>query len=63
MRDPRQSADVGEALLVLGSLKDARGDKATAADYARRSVEALTNSLGQQHRLTQEAAALLKLTR
>ena len=62
-RDSRQSADVGEALLVLSSLKNARGDKTTAADYARRSVEALTNSLGQQHRLTQDAAVLLKLAR
>jgi serine/threonine protein kinase len=62
-RDPRQSADVGEALLVLGSVKNAHGDKTTAADYARRSVEALTNSLGPQHRLTQNAAALLQLAR
>ncbi len=45
-RDPRQSADVGEALLVLASVKRARGDQATAAGYARRSVEALSNSLG-----------------
>jgi len=56
-RDPRQSADVGEALLVLASLKRSRGDEATAADYARRSVESLSNSLGQQHRLTRAAVA------
>jgi serine/threonine protein kinase len=54
-RDPRQSADVGEALLVLASVKSARSDAAAAADYAERSVEALSNSLGQQHRLTQDA--------
>ena len=59
-RDPRQSADVGEALLVLGSLKNARGDKTTAADYARRSVDALTNSLGQQHRLTQRRCGVIE---
>jgi tetratricopeptide (TPR) repeat protein len=62
-REPRQSADVGEALFVLGSVKHARGDKAAAAEYARRAIEPLTNSLGQQHRLTQDADALLRLTR
>jgi eukaryotic-like serine/threonine-protein kinase len=62
-RDARQSADVGEALLVLGSLKLARGEKAAAAESAGRAIEALTNSLGQQHRLTQHAVALLKLAR
>jgi tetratricopeptide (TPR) repeat protein len=62
-RDPRQSADVGEALLVLGSVKLARGEKAAAADAAGRAAEALANALGQQHRLTRDAAALLKLAR
>ena len=62
-RDSRQSADVGEALLVLGSVKNARGDKTTAADYARRSVEALTNSLGQQHRLTQQRYRVIEVSR
>lgn len=57
-RDPRQSADVGEALFVVASLKRARGDRSAAADYAGRSVEALSNSLGQQHRLTRDAVAL-----
>jgi eukaryotic-like serine/threonine-protein kinase len=56
-RDPRQSADVGEALLVLASVKRARGDEANAADHAKRSVEALANSLGEQHRLTRDAVA------
>jgi eukaryotic-like serine/threonine-protein kinase len=62
-RDPRQSADVGEALFVLASVKRARGDQAAAAESAGRSVEALTNSLGAQHRLTQDAVALLRLSR
>jgi len=57
-REPSQSADVGEALLALASVKRARGDAALAADYARRSVEALSNSLGQQHPLTRQAATL-----
>ena len=62
-REPRQSADVGEALLVVASVKRTRGDKSAAADYARRSVEALSNSLGQQHRLTRDADELLRLAR
>jgi len=62
-RDSRQSADVGEALFVLASVKQSRGDHAAAAESAGRAVEALTNSLGQQHRLTQDATALLRLAR
>jgi tetratricopeptide (TPR) repeat protein len=57
-RDPRQSADVGEALLVLASVKRARGDATTAQSYAARAVEALSSSLGQEHRLTREALSL-----
>jgi len=57
-RDPRQSADVGEALLVLASVKRARGDATTAQSYVERAVEALTNSLGQEHRLTRDAQNL-----
>jgi non-specific serine/threonine protein kinase/serine/threonine-protein kinase len=57
-RDPRQSADVGEALLVLASVKRARGDAATAQSYAERAVEALSNSLGLEHRLTRDAQSL-----
>lgn len=57
-RDPLQSADVGEALFVMASVKRARGDATAAADYAGRAVQALSNSLGQQHRLTHDAAAL-----
>ncbi len=57
-RDPRQSADVGEALYVLASVKRARGDATTAQSYAERAVEALSNSLGQEHRLTRDAQSL-----
>jgi tetratricopeptide (TPR) repeat protein len=56
-RDPRQSADVGEALFVLATIRHARGDKTAAAEQAQRAVAALTNSLGQQHRLAREAVA------
>jgi serine/threonine protein kinase/tetratricopeptide (TPR) repeat protein len=57
-RDPRQSADVGEALLVLAAVKRARGDATSAQSYAERAVEALSNSLGQEHRLTRDAQNL-----
>jgi eukaryotic-like serine/threonine-protein kinase len=57
-RDPRRSADVGEALLVLASVKRTRGDGTTAQAYAERAVEALANSLGQEHRLTRDAQSL-----
>lgn len=57
-RDPRQSADVGEALLVLAAVKRARGDETTAQSYVQRATEALSNSLGQEHRLTRDAQNL-----
>jgi eukaryotic-like serine/threonine-protein kinase len=57
-RDPAQSADVGEALFVMAAVKRARGEKTSATDYAKRAVPALANSLGEQHRLTHDAAAL-----
>ena len=57
-RDPRQSADVGEALLVLASVKRARGDETTAQSYVQRATEALSNSLGQEHSLTRQANAM-----
>jgi ATP/maltotriose-dependent transcriptional regulator MalT len=62
-RDPRQSADVGEALYVLASVKRARGDATTAGSYAERAVEALSNSLGQEHRLTRDATSLSRAMR
>ena len=56
-RDPRQSADVGEALLVLAAVLEAKGDRNRARDSADRAIEALTNSLGPDHRLTKQALA------
>jgi tetratricopeptide (TPR) repeat protein len=57
-RDPRQSADVGEALLVLSAIKQARGDAASAQPDVARAVEALSNSLGEKHPLTRDAESL-----
>src|SRR5688572_1032042 len=57
-RDPAQSADVGEAALVLASLQQAKGDGAAARASVDRSLEALGNGLGAEHPLTREAAAL-----
>jgi tetratricopeptide (TPR) repeat protein len=57
-RDPAQSADVGEAALVLAALQRAKGDRAAARASVDRSVEALTNGLGSGHTLTREAVAL-----
>ncbi len=57
-RDPAQSADVGEAELVLAALHQAKGDRATARTSVDRSLEALRNGLGAQHPLTREAATL-----
>ena len=57
-RDPAQSADVGEAALVLAALQQAKGDRTAARSSADRSVEALTNGLGSGHTVTREATAL-----
>lgn len=57
-RDPRQSADVGEALLVMAQALQARGDRGRARASADRAIESLTNGLGADHRLTREALAL-----
>jgi hypothetical protein len=57
-RDPAQSADVGEAALVLASLQQAKGDGAAARASVDRSLQALGNGLGAEHPLTREAAAL-----
>ena len=57
-RDARQSADVGEALLVLSAARLAQGDQATARSLVARAVEALTNGLGEAHTLTASAKAL-----
>jgi serine/threonine-protein kinase len=57
-RDPAQSADVGEAALVLASLYEAKGHRAAARASVARSLQALGNGLGAEHPLTREAAAL-----
>jgi eukaryotic-like serine/threonine-protein kinase len=57
-RDPKQSADVGEAALVLAALHQTRGDRAAARASVDRALEALGNGLGAEHPLTREAAAL-----
>jgi non-specific serine/threonine protein kinase/serine/threonine-protein kinase len=62
-RDPRQSADVGEALYVLAGVKRMRGDTQSAGLYVDRAVEALSNSVGQNHRLTRDASYLARVTK
>jgi hypothetical protein len=57
-RDPRQSADVGEAALVLAALHQTKGERAAARASVDRALEALGNGLGTEHPLTREAAAL-----
>jgi tetratricopeptide (TPR) repeat protein len=57
-REPTQSADVGEAALVLGSIRQAKGDAAGARAHIERAAEALGNGLGRAHPLTREALAL-----
>jgi len=57
-RDPAQSADVGEAALVLAALQRSKGDRAGARASADRAVQALTNGLGGDHAITREATAL-----
>jgi eukaryotic-like serine/threonine-protein kinase len=57
-REPRQSADVGEALLTLASVHRARGDRVGAKSDIDRATEALSNGFGPDHRLTREALAL-----
>jgi tetratricopeptide (TPR) repeat protein len=62
-RDPAQSADVGEAALVLAALHQAKGDRSAAQTSVDRSIEALGNGLGAEHPLTREAAALQAVLR
>jgi eukaryotic-like serine/threonine-protein kinase len=57
-RDPRESADVGEALLALAAARLARGDRAGARSLIARSIESLSNGLGATHSLTASAQAL-----
>ena len=57
-RNPRESADVGESLLMLARVKDALHDERGKQDAAGRAVVSLTASLGADHELTRKAAAL-----
>ena len=57
-RLPEQSADVGEALLVLAQAQASAHDSAAARASAEHAVVALTNSLGADHPLTREALVL-----
>jgi eukaryotic-like serine/threonine-protein kinase len=56
-RDPGQSADVGEALLSLAAIRQAKGDMTAGTAYAESALEALSISLGPDHRLTRQARA------
>jgi serine/threonine protein kinase len=57
-QDPKQSADVGHAQLLLGKAVAAQGDVASArADFAA-AVQALGQGVGPEHPWTREAAAL-----
>jgi serine/threonine-protein kinase len=53
--DTERSADVGEALLVLGRARLGRNDVADGRAPLQRSVRCLTNGLGATHRLTRAA--------
>jgi hypothetical protein len=53
----RQSADVGDTLLLLAQAQRGLGQSAAAADTARRAVIPLQAALGASHPLTREAAA------
>ena len=57
-RDPAQSADVGEASLVLGSVQESKGDRAAARKQLTRAAESLANGLGRDHPLVRDAAVL-----
>jgi len=57
-RDTKQSADVGEAQLVLAMVHKARGNRTEARLSVQRSIEALKNALGEKHPLTRSALAL-----
>jgi hypothetical protein len=57
-RDPAQSADVGEGLLVLAQAKGALNDQDGMRDAARQAALSLTAALGADHALTRAALAL-----
>jgi tetratricopeptide (TPR) repeat protein len=57
-RNPRESADVGEAQLAMAAALHARGDPTGARSSVQRAIEALTHALGEDHRLRKEAVQL-----
>ena len=54
-REPEQSADVGEALLLLGLAQRDAGNPSAARQSFQRATVSLTNGLGAEHPLTREA--------
>lgn len=58
-RDPRQSADVGEALLAWAATHRSTSARADVQAALQRAVESLSNALGADHRLTREAQSAL----
>jgi hypothetical protein len=56
-RDPAQSADVGEALLILGLAQRAAGEGAKSDALLARAAVPLAGGLGERHALTREALA------
>ena len=56
-RDPEQSADVGEALLLLGLAQRGAGNLSAARQSFQRATVSLANGLGTDHRLTRDARA------
>jgi hypothetical protein len=58
-RDPAQSADVGEAALVLAQIGLRLDKHSEAQALASRAAISLRNSLGANHSLTRAALALL----
>jgi tetratricopeptide (TPR) repeat protein len=59
-RDPARSADVGEALLLLGLAQREGKNPSSAHGSLERAVVSLTNGLGAGHRLTREAQDALR---
>jgi serine/threonine protein kinase/tetratricopeptide (TPR) repeat protein len=59
-RDPRRSATVGEARLLLAKARDALHDADAAREAIRDGEVALSAGLGPEHPLTLEAAALTR---
>ncbi len=57
-RQPQQSADVGEALLLLAKERRAQGDAAGTRALAGRAAQCLDAALGPDHFLTHDALAL-----